>query len=140
MSLILIGSTYFFKSYPDFKPHDVDYIDIIDTNDFAEKRTIRGQGKDYILLRNKPKQQLIADARKSKLPMVVGKFLIPEFNNKIGFTIEDLPQLQPLVDRLDEKHLYEKIIYEAYLVNGSFTLTNAQRDAAYESYRETRSK
>ena len=138
MSLTLIGSTYFFKSYQDFKSHDVDYIDIIDTNDFAEKRTIRGQGQDYILLKKKPKQQLIADALKSELAMVVGKFLIPEFNKRIGFTIEDLPQLQPLIDRLDKKHLYEKIIYEAYLANGDFILTQEQRDAAYESYKETR--
>lgn len=136
--MILMGSTYFFKSYPDFKPHDIDKIDIIETDKFAEKQIIRGQGKDYIILKNKPKQQLIADALKSELAMVVGKFLIPEFNNCIGFTIEDLPQLQPLIDNLDEKHLYEKIIYEAYLANGDFILTQKQRDAAYESYKETR--
>lgn len=138
MSLIIMGSTYFFKSYPDFKPHDIDKIDIIETNKFAEKQIIRGQGKDYIILKNKPKQQLIADALKSELALVVGKFLIPEFNRRIGFTIEDLPQLQPLIDKLDEKHLYEKIIYEAYLANGDFILTQEQRDAAYESYKETR--
>ena len=136
--MILMGSTYFFKSYNDFKSHDIDKIDIIDTDKFSEKQVIRGQGKDYIILKNKPKQQLIADALKSELALVVGKFLIPEFNNRIGFTIEDLPQLQPLIDRLDEKHLYEKIIYEAYLANGNFVLTQEQRDAAYESYKETR--
>lgn len=136
--MVLMGSTYFFKSYPDFKPHDIDWIDIINTNDFATKRVVRGQGEDYIILKNKPKQQLIADALKSDLAMVVGKFLIPEFNSRIGFTIEDLPQLQPLIDKLDEKHLYEKIIYEAYLANGDFILTQEQRNAAYESYKEIR--
>lgn len=136
--MILMGSTYFFKSYSDFKPHDIDKIDIIETDKFAEKQIIRGRSKDYIILKNKPKQQLIADALKSDLAMVVGKFLIPEFNSRIGFMIEDLPQLQPLINRLDEKHLYEKIIYEAYLANGDFVLTQEQRDAAYESYKETR--
>jgi hypothetical protein len=76
----------------------------------------------------------------SQLPMVVGKFLIPEFCQEIGFTINDLPRMQPLIDSLDEKHLYEKIIYEAYLQNGDFYLTQEQRDAAYISYKETRSQ
>ena len=70
--------------------------------------------------------------------MVVGKFLIPEFNKKIGFTIDDLPKIKPLIDRLDEKHIYEKIIYESYLENNSFTLTEDQRLKAYKKYKETR--
>lgn len=136
--MILMGSNYFFKDYKDFKSHDIDYIDIIETNEFKEKRIIRGQGKDYFYLKRKPKEQLIQDALKSELSMVVGKFLIPEFNKKIGFTIEDLPKIKPLVDKLDEKHIYEKIIYESYLENKSFTLTDEQRLKAYEKYKEAR--
>lgn len=138
--MILMGSTYFFSCYKDFKPTDIDKIDIINTSDFKEKRIIRGQGKDYIFLKRKPKEELIQDALKSSLALVVGKFLIPEFNKQIGFTIEDLPKVQPLIDRLDDKHLYEKIIYEAYLENKEFILTQEQRDAAYASYRESRGK
>ena len=136
--MILMGSNYFFKDYKDFKSHDVDYIDIIETNEFKEKRVIRGQGKDYFYLKRKPKEQLIQDALKSELSMVVGKFLIPEFNKKIGFTIDDLQKIKPLIDRLDEKHIYEKIIYESYLENNSFTLTEDQRLKAYKKYKETR--
>lgn len=138
--MILMGSNYFFKKYKDFKSHDIDYIDVIETNEFKEKRIIRGQGKDYIFLKRKPKEQLIQDALNSNLAMVVGKFLIPEFNKQIGFTIEDLLKVQPLIDRLDDKHLYEKIIYEAYLENKEFILTQEQRDAAYASYKESRGK
>lgn len=136
--MILMGSNYFFKDYKDFKSHDIDYIDIIETNEFKEKRVIRGQGKDYFYLKRKPKEQLIQDALKSELSMVVGKFLIPEFNKKICFTIDDLPKIKPLIDRLDEKHIYEKIIYESYLENNSFTLTEDQRLKAYKKYKETR--
>lgn len=136
--MILIGSRYFFGKYRDFHSHDTDYIDIIDTNEFSEKRTIRGQGKDYFILKKKPKECLIQDALKSELPMVVGKFLVPEFNKLIGFTIVDLPKLLPQFEKLDEKHQYEKIIYDAYIENNSFTLTDEQRDAAYASYKETR--
>ena len=138
--MILMGSNYFFSQYKDFKPIDIDKIDIVDTSDFKEKRIIRGQGKDYIFLKRKPKEQLIQDALNSNLAMVVGKFLIPEFNKQIGFTIEDLPKVQPLIDRLDDKHLYEKIIYDAYLENKEFILTQEQRDAAYTSYKESRGK
>ena len=138
--MILMGSNYFFSQYKDFKSTDIDKIDIINTSDFKDKRIIRGQGKDYIFLKRKPKEQLIQDALNSNLAMVVGKFLIPEFNKQIGFTIEDLPKVQPLIDRLDDKHLYEKIIYDAYLENKEFILTQEQRDAAYASYKESRGK
>jgi hypothetical protein len=136
--MILMGSNYFFHQYPDFKSTDIDKIELVDTNEFKEKRVIRGQGKDYFYLKRKPKDQLIQDALKSNLPMVVGKFLIPEFNKQINFTIEDLPKLQPLIDKLDEKHKYEEIIYNAYIENKSFTLTEEQRDAAYRRYKEAR--
>ena len=136
--MILIGSKYFFGRYPGFHSHDTDYVDVVDTNEFKEKRVIRGQGKDMFILKKKPKEHLIQDALKSELPMVVGKFLVPEFNKLIGFTIADLPKLLPQFEKLDEKHQYEKIIYDAYIENNSFTLTDEQRDAAYASYKETR--
>ena len=72
--------------------------------------------------------------------MVIGKFLVPEFCDAIGFTIEDLPKLEVLVTRLDEKHLYEKIIYDSYIENNAFVLTDRQRDQAYKSYLESRGK
>lgn len=136
--MILMGSNYFFHQYSDFKSTDIDKIELVDTNEFKEKRVIRGQGKDYFYLKRKPKEQLIQDALKSNLPMVVGKFLIPEFNKQINFTIEDLPKIKPLIDNLDEKHKYEEIIYNAYIENKSFTLTEEQRDAAYRRYKEAR--
>lgn len=136
--MILMGSRYFFSEYPDYHSHDIDKIELQDTNDYKYVRIIRGQGKDYFFFKRKPKEEMIQDALKQELAMVVGKFLVPEFCQEIGFTIEDLPRLQPLIDRLDEKHLYEKIIYEAYLSNGSFTLTQEQRDQAYEEYKRLR--
>lgn len=138
--MITMGSNYFFHSYGDFTTTDIDKIEIVETNEFQEKRVIRGQGKDYFFLKKKPKAELINDALASSLPMVVGKFLIPEFNQLIDFTVADLPQLKPLIDKLDDKHLYEKIIYEAYILNGAFILTQEQRDAAYASYKKARDK
>ena len=70
--------------------------------------------------------------------MAVGKFLIPEFCREIGFTIEDLPKVRPLIDALDPRHRYEEIIYDSYMENGSFTLTEEQRMRAYKAYLEAR--
>ena len=136
--MILIGSRYFFSEYPDYHSHDIDKVEVQDTNEYEYVRIIRGQGKDYFFFKRKPKEEMIQDALQQKLAMVVGKFLVSEFCQEIGFTFEDLPRLKPLIDRLDEKHLYEKIIYEAYLSNGSFTLTQEQRDQAYEEYKRLR--
>ena len=70
--------------------------------------------------------------------MVIGKFLVPEFCETIGLLVEDLPQLKILITKLDDKHMYEKIIYDSYIENGSFTLTDEQRDRAYKSYKNSR--
>lgn len=135
----LMGSTYFFGRYPDFKSHDIDKFEIVDTAEFKEVRIIRGMGKDLFQFRRQDTTQAYIDiALRSDLPMVVGKFLIPEFCDEIGFTIEDLPKIKPLIDKLDDKHKYEEIIYNAYLENGDFVLTQIQRDQAYENYKKTR--
>ena len=139
MNKILIGSQYFFSCYEDFQGKDVDELEIIETNDFSQVRQITGRGKCLFQLKRHPsKEDYINWALKSNIGMVIGKFLIPEFCTEIGFTIEDLPRMAPLLDKLDDKHKYEKIIYDSYIENGSFTLTNKQRVRAYKSYKESR--
>ena len=139
MNKILIGSQYFFSCYDDFVSKDIDELEIIDTNEFKQVRQLTGQGRClFQLRRHDTKEEYIDWALKSKLGMVVGKFLVPEFCTEIGFTIEDLPILKPLINKLDEKHMYEKIIYDSYIKNGHFLLTNEQRDMAYKSYKESR--
>ena len=133
-----MGSRYFFKQYSDYKSHDIDMIELQDNCDYEKMRIIRGQGKDMFFLKRKPKEELIQDALNSQLAMAVGKFLIPEFNEEIGFEIEDLLKLKPLIDRLDEKHKYEEIIYNSYLKNKNFILTEEQRLEAYKSYKKSR--
>ena len=135
----LMGSTYFFSCYPDFNSNDIDEIQIVSTNDFRQVRQVTGKGRClFQLKRHSTKQEYIDWALKSKLGMVIGKFLIPEFCEEIGFTIEDLPILRPLIDRLDDKHKYEEIIYNSYIQNNAFTLTDEQRLEAYKSYKESR--
>lgn len=141
MSKFLMGSQYFFSCYEDFHSKDIDEIEIIDTNKFEQMRQLTGRGKCLFQLKRKNNvDDYISYALQSDLGMVVGKFLIPEFCEEIGLTISNLLQLQPLIDKLDDKHKYEEIIFNAYINNGSFTLTQSQRDEAYKSYKESRGK
>ena len=139
MDKILIGSTYFFSSYDSFHSKDIDEIQIIDTNEFTQMRQITGKGKClFQMKRHASKDEYIDWALRSQLGMVIGKFLVPEFASTIGFSVEDLKQLSPLIKKLDDKHKYEEIIFNSYIENGAFTLTKEQRDLAYQSYKETR--
>ena len=139
MNKIVIGSQYFFNCYPDFHSKDIDYLEIVDTFEFTQLRQISGMGKClFQLKRHSNKEAYIQWALQSKTAMCVGKFLVPEFNAQIGFTIDDLPRMQPLIDKLDDKHKYEAIIYNAYMQNKDFTLTTEQRLQAYTSYKNSR--
>lgn len=139
MSKFLIGSQYFFQDYSDFESKDIDELELIHTNEFAQMRQLTGQGRCLFQMKiHSSKEDYIQWALKSSTGMVIGKFLVPEFCAAIGFLIDDLPRLTPLIERLDEKHSYEEIIFNSYIENGSFTLTQEQRDRAYESYKMTR--
>ena len=139
MSRILVGSRYFFSGYPGFVGKDTDEVEIIDTNEFNNMRQVTGQEKCLFQFKRKNGvDDYIRYALGSPLGMVLGKFLVPEFCEEIGFTINDLPKLKPLVKRLDDRHKYEEIIYESYIQNGDFVLTEEQRNKAYLSYKESR--
>lgn len=139
MNRILMGSQYFFSCYDDFCSKDIDEIEIVETNEFKYVRQLTGQGKCLFQLK---KQETVDDyidyALQSNLGMVAGKFLIPEFCEAIGLTINDLPKLKALINELDSKHKYEEIIFNSYIENNSFTLTEEQRKEAYKSYKESR--
>ena len=137
-----IGSSVFFSDFPDYKSHDVDKLCIMDR--FIPKNTnvlnLKLNGKDVFFFRNMSKEEFIKDTLDSGVPMRVGKFLVPEFADYLGFTIEDLKQIGFLFDRLDNKHEYEKIIYSFYLDNNKFYLTSEQKNIAYKSYKEQRNE
>lgn len=135
----LVGSTYFFSCYSDFKSKDIDKVELLDVAAFPYRRQYFAPGRCLFRI---ARQNTVEDYIKWELKigrgMALGKFLIPEFCEAIGFTINDLPKLQPLVDALDERHLYEKIIFDSYITNQAFVLTNDQRDAAYQNYKASR--
>ncbi len=118
MSRILVGSRRFFSCYEDFCPHDKDEIEIVETNRFLHSSQRREGCNCYIQIRKwETADQYIHYAKRSGKGLVVGKFLVPEFCEAIGMTIEDLPKLQPLIEKLGPLHQYEAIIYNSYLEN-----------------------
>ena len=136
-----MGSSYFFGKYGDYVKKDADEICIMD--EFNDRITsnvlnLKIKGKDVFFYRNMPKEEFIHDTLNSNVVMRVGKFLIPEFNEYIGFTINDLPMMGHMFHELDKKHEYEKIIFESYMENGGFFLTDEQLQAAYYEYKRER--
>lgn len=136
---IIIGSSVFFSEYEDYKSKDVDVVAIMDSFiPHKNSLNMKIKGEDVFLYRNMSKQRFIQDAFASGVPMRAGKFLVPEFAEYIGMEINDLRRLAPLFDQMDEAHKYEKIIFDAYIENNNFTLTDEQRKAAYEEYKLSR--
>ena len=136
-----MGSSYFFDRYDDYKLKDNDELHIVDEFIFPNKVCMNMRlfdGNDIFIFKNTDKQGYINDVYESGVNMKVGKFLIPEFNKYINFTIDDLKSLQPIFDNMDEKHTYERVIFESYLKNGDFFLTDEQRREAYKEYKRSR--
>lgn len=71
--------------------------------------------------------------------MAICKFLSPEFAEYLNMNIDDLKKLNKLSERMDDKHYYLKMIFDYYIENNGFFLTNEQREAAYKEYKSKRS-
>lgn len=136
-----VGSTYFFSGYADFRPSDIDEVEF-EEHPRLYRNVMQFRKKDgsrcYYKWRKMTADEFVEYTLNSKLPMEIGKFLVPEVAEYLGFTLDHLKQLKPVVERLDGKHKYEKVIYDSYLRNGGFFLTEEQRISAYSEYRKAR--
>ena len=136
-----IGSNVFFMNkFDDYIPKDYDILYLFDEwiiNDTNVLNRKRG-GNDVFYFKNMSLDEFIDDTLNCKTPMRVGKFIVPEFAEYLNMTISDLKKLKTMFDRLDDKHKYERLIYESYINNNSFTLTEKQLQEAYDEYRKYR--
>ena len=135
-----IGSKPFFSTIDGYVSKDIDKLHIMDTWKYLNTNVLRAKigEKDNFFFKNMSKDEFIQDALDSKTPMRVGKFLVKDFAEYLGMNIEDLKRCEPLINELDNKHLYEKIIYESYIKNGDWTLTDKQLQKAYNTYKKYR--
>lgn len=136
-----VGSTYFFSNYPGFQSKDIDEIEFEEEPKlYRNVLQFRKRDKSRCLFkwRKMTADEYVKYALESKLPMEIGKFLVPEIGEYLGFTIEHLKRLKPVVEKLDPKHAYEKVIYDSYIENDAFYLTDEQRREAYQIYKSKR--
>lgn len=139
---MVVGSRAFFTGLPNFRPKDIDYLHIIEksNNPDAYKyvmHTIRPNRCDiYLVLHSK--QKLINYALTKAPGMAINRFLVPEFNELIGFNINDLEKLRPMLKKLGDRHKYLQVIFDAYISNNGFYLTDEQRENAYTEYKKYR--
>ena len=135
----LVGSKYFFKNYPDFKSKDEDWLIIeYSSKDYKTKMHINGKGLCIFKWKLLPPSKYVELLLEGDLPMEIGKFLVPEVCEFIHFRIQHLKKLYPVIKKLDEKHSYQRIIFDSYIENNKFELTEEQRLKAYEEYKRTR--
>lgn len=142
MAKIITGSRAFFDGMEGFTPHDTDAIQIVSERDvnFLFRRSMYDHKDDcdtFYCVRQ-PKEQYLRWAARFASGSTLGQFLTPDFCQEFGITVDDLKQLQPMVERLDKRHKYIAIIYNAYIDNGSMTMTDKQRYAAFEEYKQER--
>ena len=106
---IKCGSSIFFSKFDDYKLKDTDWLVFVDKLP-GNQLMWRVKIKDDDLMMFKigtSKQQHIDMVFDTKVPMKIGKFLVPEFNEYIGFTVDELNQFSALIEQLDDKHKYE---------------------------------
>lgn len=132
-----VGSSYFFGDLGT----DIDEVEFED-NPKLYKNVLQFRKTDkkrcLFKWRKMSADEFVEYTLNSKLPMEIGKFLVPEVAQYLGFTIEHLKRLEPVVKRLDPKHQYEKTIYDAYIQNNGYWLTAEQRQQAYMEYKASR--
>lgn len=136
---ITIGSRAFFEGMAGFHPKDSDTL-VLQAAPCGYRfvRQLHTAGRCIYYWRLMAAGEYIDYALEKGPAMQLGKFLVPPFAGAVGLTISSLARLRPLVDRLDKTHAYERIIFEAYIANGSFTLTEGQRLAAFREYQAER--
>lgn len=133
------GSRAFFDRIEGFIPHDTDWVSF-DTNR-ETNMCIHGSHETTFIWKEDTADEILEDLVSqgtSANPASVILFLIPEIIERIGMTFDKLSELAPFIEKLDYKHKYIEVIYNAYLDNGDFTLTEEQLQEAYENYLSSR--
>lgn len=141
IKLILHGSSAFFKDIPGFVPNDTDILIWSDCLKYCESyRLVSLRGVEIFELNSTiAKEDLIELFVHSDNIIKYGIFFVPEFAQLIGLTIDDLKQIYSYVcTSFYGKYAYYNIIYDAYVENNSFTLTDEQLANVYAVYKSSR--
>lgn len=138
---IIIGSRAFFEGMPEFTSKDTNtLVWSSDPKGFTNYRQTSISGQCIVEYRAMTKDEIIKFALRDKANgLEFGKFIVTEFAELIGLTIDDLKQLRDYyVKKIDDKQRYQLAICDAYIANNAFTLTDEQREEAYAIYSQAR--
>lgn len=139
MTKILVGSRAFFGCYDDFKSKDKDFLELVhDPTAFKWRHEQSLRGVCTFQYKKEPAAIMVQRTVDFGDALSVGKFLVPEVATAIGATVEDILPLEVLLPKLDKRHKYIAVIFEAVKQNNSFELTDEQRDEAYEVYKQSK--
>ena len=141
MTKILVGSRAFFDGVDGFHSKDRDYLILVEQpQNFNWRREQNFRGMCLFEYKKDTPTAMIAKTLEVGDALLIGKFLVPEVAQAIGATVEDILPLESLLPKLDAKHQYEAVIFEAIKTNGTFTLTDRQRQEAFRQYQLARTK
>lgn len=138
MKDILVGSRSFFGSMPYFNSKDTDYVRFEKLPDGEIYQRLVGWKTDYFIFGTTDKEVLLDFIESTGDYLHVAPFLSPAVCKIIGFRPEELPRIEKYVKLVPPKYRYYEKIYNAYVENDDFYLTEEQRAAAYKVYREAR--
>lgn len=138
MKQIEIGSSVFFSKFPDYTPGVSNILYIDDNPDYEYETNYMENGVHILRWRNLSKEKLMEYHKDCYIGRYIGKFLVPEYVEYYDVTIDDLKELHHLIDFIDERHVYEKMIYDFYIENNGFYLTDEQLNAVYQEYKNER--
>lgn len=141
----IIGSRAIFSGYKDFDDNVIDtdilIIDGEENPDYGFETQSYDESKDihYIIWKYMPKEtMLLFHIKNCYEGTYIQKFLCPEYVEYIGLTIDELKSMKKLLNYMDKNHTYEIVVYNAYIENNGFYMTDEQKNAAYAEYKRTR--
>lgn len=136
---MIVGSQAFFKNIKGFTPSDIDILEFVENPSyFKNVRQFRFEKKCVFQWRDMSASEFVKVTLLRNTPLEACKFIVPEFINKVNLTLDQLKELEPLFNKLSDKHSYVRLIYEFYIANNGFYLTDQQLQAAYEKYKKYR--
>lgn len=133
------GSRAFFEGLEGFCPHDTDIMQFVE-----------GQKHLLVMFNNKEGESVFSwrddvavvehILTQTVCPTYIAALLVPEFVSHFGIGVEEWKRAKSLAAKLDRKHVYLGMILDFYIENGKAELTDEQRLAAFENYKEARKK
>lgn len=134
-----VGSRLFFDGMPGYNPKDSDYVMLVENPTIFENcMTVRGENKDIFLWRKTNAEEFVDMTIRMGTPMLAGKFLNKELCEDAGMTRQVFGKLKPLFDNMDDRHTYQKLIFDHILKTWDFDIPDKTRNIAFLTYLNSR--